>query len=188
MSVKIKSGQTIKDPGEIQQVLSQALTEDHPFKLRIDKQVFTYYTRFTYSPELAEDIENGIHLLIAPLDPPIGNIKIIKSKKVTLELFTEFHLVTAICHFVSRPNPESFELSFPKELILGKQKRDSVRVKIDPAWELAVKAIRPSGIPFTGIPTDISTGGICFFSEASIPIMTKQLRLQIIVQWPARNV
>ncbi|MBF0379659.1 MAG: hypothetical protein HQL69_01495 [Magnetococcales bacterium] len=181
-------GIVVTDPEEIIKIFTQALLEDNPFQLQIGKQVFVYYSRFTIDPQLAEYIENGERLLIAPLDPPIGNIKIIKSKFVTLELFTEFHLVNTKLQFLSRPNPESIELSFPTKLQLGKQKRDSIRVAIDPIWGLEVKAVRPSGITFNGRPTDLSTGGICFSTEAAIPILTKQFRLLLIITWPSRNV
>ncbi|MBF0445049.1 MAG: hypothetical protein HQL68_05625 [Magnetococcales bacterium] len=188
MAEKNKKGKSVTDPEEIKKIFVQALLEDNPFQLQIGTQVFVYYTRFVHDPYLAEYIENGVRLLIAPLDPPIGNIKIIKSKFVTLELFTEFYLVNAKLHFLSRPNPESIELSFPTKLNIGKQKRDSIRVVIDPIWGLEVKAIRPSGISFSGIPTDLSTGGICFSTETSIPIMTKQFRLLLIIIWPSRGV
>jgi hypothetical protein len=184
----VEANKNVTDPEEIINVFTQALLEDNPFQLQIGTQVFVYYTRFTQDPWLAEDIADGVRLLIAPLDPPIGNIKIMSSKFVTLELFTEFHIVNAKLQFISRPNPESIELSFPTELILGKQKRDSIRVTIDPIWGLEIKAIRPSGISFTGIPTDLSTGGVCFSTDTSIPIMTKQFRMQLVIMWPSRGV
>jgi hypothetical protein len=188
MADATNEGKRVTDPEEIIKIFSQALLEDNPFQLQIGTQVFVYYTRFTKDSYLAEDIADGVRLLIAPLDPPIGNIKIINSKFVTLELFTEFYLVNAKLQFLSRPNPESIELSFPTQLLIGKQKRDSIRVSIDPVWGLEVKAVRPSGISFTGIPTDLSTGGVCFSTETSIPIMAKQFRLLIIIMWPSRNV
>jgi hypothetical protein len=181
-------GRRISDPEIIRETLGLALLEDNPFQLQLDQQVFVYYTRFSYDPGLAEDIEQGERLLIAPLDPPIGNMKIRSSKKVILELFTEFHLVEAHVEFLSRPNPSAIELSFPQELLLDKQKRDSIRVSIDPLWGLEVQAIRPSGISIAGRPIDLSTGGLCFLSETSIPIMSKKFRLKIVILWPSRNV
>ncbi|MBF0193894.1 MAG: hypothetical protein HQL71_05015 [Magnetococcales bacterium] len=188
MAEENPTGKIVSDPEEIRNIFTQALLEDNPFQLQIGEQVFVYYTRFTNDSYLAEDIADGVRLLVAPLDPPIGNIKIVNSKYVTLELFTEFHLVNAKIKFLSRPNPESIELSFPDKLLIGNQKRDSIRVAIDPVWGLQVKAIRPSGISFTGIPTDLSTGGICFTTEASFPVLSKQFRLLIIIMWPSRNV
>ena len=171
----------------IKGILERALVENNPFKVQLDKQVFVYYSRFSSEPSLLEDIQNEKHLLISPLDPPIGNIKIINAKKVNISLFTDLHLVEAPIHFISRPDISYLQLSFPTQLILGKQQRDSVRVPVESEWGLIVKAIRPSGISFIGRAQDISAGGLCFFSIGAVPTIAEKSRLKIIIQWPAKK-
>jgi hypothetical protein len=183
----METGETIKNPSTIRRILGQALVENNPLQVRIDNQVFVYYSRFDSEPGLAEDILIGRRLLIAPLDPPVGNIKVLSSNEVYLELFTKSHLVEAKVNFLSRPDPDTIELSFPEEITHGKQKRESVRVPIDPEWQLLVKAIRPSGISFMGRPVDLSMGGTCFFSLGAIPAISENTKLQIAVQWSNRG-
>lgn len=187
MAEAIKSGKVIDDPEVIKETLGQALLENNPFQAQIDEQIFIYYTHFDSEPELADDIKEGRRLLIAPLDPPIGNLKLLKCKAVILELFTELHLLEFSVQFISRLEYGIIELSFPQKIILGKQKRESVRVPIDPKWGLTVEAVRPSGLSFTGRPINLNIGGICFFSTGKTPIIAEQSRLKIIITWPAKN-
>ncbi|MBF0444420.1 MAG: PilZ domain-containing protein [Magnetococcales bacterium] len=183
----METNEILKNPSAIKKILGQALVENNPLQLRIDNQVFVYYSKFDSEPGLAEDIQAGKHLLIAPLDPPVGNIKVLKSKELHLELFTKSHLVSTKVKFLSRPDQDTIELSFPEEIAHGSQKRESVRVQIDPDWQLIVKAIRPSGLSFLGRPVDISMGGVCFFSLGAVPSISENTKLQVAVQWPNRN-
>jgi hypothetical protein len=176
-----------KNIEKIKGILEKALVENNPFRVQLDQQVFVYYSRFSTDPELLEDIQQERHLLIAPLDPPIGNIKIISAEKVLIKLFTDLHLVEVPVKFISRPDISLLQLSFPSELTVGKQQRDSVRVTIEPEWDLIVKAIRPSGISFIGRPVDISTGGACFFSIGAIPSIAEKSKLMVIIQWPSKK-
>ncbi|MBF0383257.1 MAG: PilZ domain-containing protein [Magnetococcales bacterium] len=175
------------DENKIIDILARAVVENNPFKVQLDKQVFVYYSRFSTEPTLLEDIQQQKHILIAPLDPPLGNLKIINAKKTTITLFTELHLVEVPVHFISRPDISILQLSFPKELVVDKQQRESIRVPVEPDWGLIVKAIRPSGISFIGRLHDISTGGLCFLSIGSVPSLAEKSKLEVIIQWPNRN-
>ncbi len=181
------SAETVRSEEEIKKILAQALVENNPFQVRLDDQMFLYYSRFDSAPGLAEDIQDGRRLLIAPLDPPVGNIKMLSSQEVRLEMFTKMLLVEAPVKFLSRPDPDTIELSFPETIIKGRQKRESVRVPIDTDLGLLVKAVRSSGISFMGRPVDMSMGGICFYSLGAIPSIAENSRLQIAVLWPNRG-
>ncbi len=54
-------------------ILEEMISENHPFKIRLNDQEFSYYTRFYNYPTMMKDIHDGKHLLIDPIDPPIGN-------------------------------------------------------------------------------------------------------------------
>ncbi|MBF0456139.1 MAG: PilZ domain-containing protein [Magnetococcales bacterium] len=181
-------GKVITIPLEIREILSQAVLENNPFQLQIDEQIFIYYTHFDPDLNLEEDIQEGNRILIAPLDPPIGNLKLINSKKVTLELFTALHLLEFEVTFLARLEYGTLALSFPDKVVLGKQKRESVRIPIDPKWGLIVHAVRPSGLTFVGRPVDINIGGTCFFCVGNPPPLNEKSRLKIIIKWPARQI
>ena len=176
-----------KNREKIIEILEKAFDENKPLQVQLDKQIFTYYSRFSSDSNLLEDIQEEKHLLIAPLDPPIGNIKIITCYKVNLKIFTDSYLIESPVYFLSRPDIRVLQLSFPKELILGKQQRDAVRIDIAPEWGLIVKIIRPSGLSFLGQPVDLSIGGLSFFSLGAIPAIADKSRVKIIIQWPNKK-
>ena len=164
-------------------ILEEMISENHPFKIRLNDQEFSYYTRFYNYPTMMKDIHDGKHLLIDPIDPPIGNIKIIQSNKVTLESFTSSYLVKASVQFLSRQERNVIKLSYPKALDIEKQKRTDIRVPIDPSWGVIVKVIYPAGMSFLGPVINLSKNGICFVCQTPIANIDKLPSMKLIVIW-----
>ncbi len=177
----------IKDRREIVKVITAALVEDNPVQVQFGKEASSYYSRFRVGADRFEEVENGEHLDIAPLDPPAGNIRIRSTPKINLSFFTTSYSVSAQLDFLETTNRRSMRLSFPETLTLTGQKRESVRVDVDPKWDLVVKALRPSGMSFVTKAQDLSFGGICFYSVGAIPMLAEKAKIRLILQWPSEK-
>ena len=178
-------------------LLVAVLEEKRPVRLMLDKGPFWYYSYF--EPELLESesglimeshtyLEEGQYLLLAPLDPPIGNLKIRNASDVHLELTSKFHLMECVTSLDKITPSRKIRLVFPKSMRQKAQQRLAVRVPVARNMPIVVSVSRPSGIAFEARFRDISTGGASFCSTGAIPKIADHARVDMEVTYPGGTV
>nr|CRH07998.1 Conserved protein of unknown function. Type IV pilus assembly PilZ [Candidatus Magnetococcus massalia] len=168
---------------EIVKLITTAVLADSSVQLRLDEGAIEYFSLFRVTVDNLEELEAGDYLPIAPLDPPIGNVKIRQAERVHLHFFTSDYSAQATTTLQQITTDKSIRLQMPKQLELISQRRNAVRVKIDEKWPVQLKVIRPSGVSFLAVPEDLSAGGVCFKSVGSIPTLSEKARVQLVLNW-----
>lgn len=174
------------DPTEIAKKLLDAFIEDYPVHLLIGEELFD--TRFMMDPVAVEEhLHMGYPLEIAPLLPPVGNIKIRRtSDTITLQLNTETTAIKAETRFVGIEGTNLL-LDYPKKLFLREQQRSTFRVKVESFMGLKTTIIRASGITFPVQLDDISAGGMRFHAYQLVPRMAPSSRFSAVLSWPKQE-
>ncbi|OSM05237.1 hypothetical protein [Magnetofaba australis] len=181
----LKEG-TVDDVEKIISIIIKAIEDNLPVQLTIGEQdPFTYYTYFEREHENTIYLKEARYVLIAALDPPIGNIKIRNAVYVDAQMFTDTTLVRARLRFQKVRESKIIQLSFPAKLEQEPQKRAVIRAKIDPKWALNLEIIRPSGVKFDAKAYDIGTGGLAFYPvKKDLPRITDGSRSEVVIHWP----
>lgn len=189
--------ETLEDVSSIAPLLVAILEEKLPVRLFLGNSSFPYYSSFEW--ELLEDsagqiveskehLERGEYLLLAALDPPIGNIKIRSATEINVEFFTRFHLLNATVTLKQMTSARKLCLTFPESMKQKAQKRASFRAPIDRSAEITVSIIRPSGIAFGAKLADISSGGTAFYPTGATPRISDHSRIEMDITYPEGKV
>lgn len=152
----------VSDPQQIVQLLTEAVQKENFVTVTIPGEQLQFYTLFVQEENSADYLKQRSYVLVAPLDPPIGNMKLRSAKQAQLNFFTDRYVVTAQLDFQQNVANKFLKLSFPAKVNCSSQKRSGVRVKPDRRLKIPLTITRPSGIPFTGQILDISIGGLAF--------------------------
>lgn len=190
--LEIKEG-AVEDKEQILEVLTAVLTENLPVHVQINEAPFVYYSHFDW--ELEENankeivdsklyLEEARYLLLAALDPPIGNIKIRNSEKVTLQFFTQRLLFDCRTSFQQMTAGKKICLAFPGSIAQKPQKRSAFRAPVDRNWDITAEVTRPSGISFNAKLNDISTGGTAFYSMGATPRIAEDSKVNMLFTYP----
>ena len=183
----------VESVGEIAALLIAVLEERLPVRVFLGNSSFPYYSHFEW--ELVEDsqgkvidskvhLEQGRYLLLAALDPPIGNLKIRTATKISVEFFTKFHLLDCIVRLEQITGTRKLRLSFPEKLQQKQQKRSSFRAPIDKDMRLIASITRPSGVVFKALFCDFGIGGAAFYPTGATPRIAEHSRVEMHITYP----
>lgn len=173
--------EAIKDQDQIVRLLEDAVVGSHPITVRLRGVSHPFHSLFDSRSKADLDaFRNGMYLLISPLDPPMGNIKIRFSPVITLSFFTPRRVISCIVTFMATLDG-SLKLGFPTKLFQNPQKRAATRIKIQPDWEITVQVTRPSGLDFAAKIYDISATGIAFYPVDPVPMMLENARIRLLI-------
>ncbi|MEO5363381.1 MAG: PilZ domain-containing protein [Magnetococcus sp. DMHC-8] len=187
----------IDSVAEMVPLLVTVLEEKFPVRVLLGNSSFSYYTHFEW--ELVENelgkilesknyLEEGRFLLLAPLDPPIGNLKIRSASEVRVEFASKFHLLEGVSTLERITPARKICLAFPKNLRQKPQQRLAVRTPVARNMEIVASVVRPSGIVFEAKFRDISSGGVAFYPTGATPTIADHSRVQMTITYPAGKV
>lgn len=156
----------VQEKEKIISVMQAALMSGGPIKVQITGETIQFFTFFALEDSGSADyLLKANILLIAPLDPPLGNLKIRRAPAVVLSFFTDTFIAETRVRFLKVRADRNLELTFPQEITRSKQKRVAARYKVDSSFKYQMRVVRPSGVPFEGKIIDISTGGMAFYAR-----------------------
>lgn len=173
----------IQDEQRIIKLVELALLNENPVQMQIPGENTMFFTRFcTDDRGDLENFSKGVCLAILPLDPPMGNIKVRFAPMVRINFFTDLYIVEASVRFEKIREDRTIQLTFPKRLIQGPQKRSHERVKVDPKLEFILEVIRPSGLSFRGSVLDLSVGGLCFCADENVARLEEGMKVSFTME------
>ena len=188
-----RTEETVTSLSAIADMLVTVLEEKLPVRLFLGRSSLVYYTHLEW--ELVENKEGEVHesahhlrqgeyLLLAALDPPIGNIKVRSATEISMEFFTRFHLLHCPITLQHITGTKKLCFSFPKELQRKPQSRSSFRAPVSRTMDIALTVVRPSGIRFDAKFDDVATGGAAFFPIGTTPRIADHSRLELNITYP----
>ena len=189
--------ETLDSIAQVSQMIINVFQEKLPARVFLGNSSFPYYSHFEC--ELIEDgdgkivnsiahMERGEYLLMAALDPPIGNLKIRSATEINVEFFTRFYLLNCKVTLQRITGTRKLCFSFPTKLTQKPQKRSSFRAPIDRSLDINVSVTRPSGITFKVKLADISVGGTAFYPTGATPRIAEHSRVELDIDYPDGNV
>lgn len=175
------------------EVLVHVLEEKLPVRVFFGHAQFAYYSHLEW--ELVENevgliinskmhLEQGKHLLLAPLDPPIGNLKIRSESDIRVEFFTTKYLIDCVTNLKQITGNRKIRLDFPEKMLKQRQKRTSFRAPVNRSSDVILSVVRPSGIAFEAKLSDLSVGGAAFYPTGATPKIFDGARVIINVTYP----
>ena len=197
--------EVIESTAEIAQLLIAVLEEKLPVRVFLGDYSLPYYSLFESEPvedENGEIIENkngeilynkehlerGGYILLAALDPPIGNIKIRTAAEINVELLTRFHLLECMVELQKITENKKLRLSFPQQINKKPQTRTAFRAPVDVNMDIFVTIIRPSGISFSAKLDNISVGGAAFYPLSVTARIPDNSRVKMDISYPEGNI
>ena len=133
-------------------------------------------------------LEEGRFLLLAPLDPPIGNLKIRSAGEVRLEFSSRSHLLECVTSLEQITPSRKICLAFPKMVRQKPQRRSVIRALVDRTVEIQLSVVRPSGIVFEGIFRNVSTKGGAFYGTGATPNIADNSQVGMTIVYPEGKV
>ncbi|MBF0308572.1 MAG: PilZ domain-containing protein [Magnetococcales bacterium] len=172
--VRERGPDVIRDPARITDIMTQAMTQELPLQLHLDKLPLTYYSGFQ-SPE--EDDPKA--LWISPLDPQEGNAQLAVVSQVEISFFAEKGTMRALLRVEEQAADGSIRLNWPEKLLHDTQKRSLYRVDVDSSCGIKIQLWDSQGKRLPINPLDISTGGISFSSQTVHETLAKGNRVRV---------
>ncbi|MBF8274037.1 MAG: hypothetical protein HW380_3142 [Magnetococcales bacterium] len=174
----------IDDTVQLQQLMA-ILTMDGemPILLHIGDQIFDYHSYLKMAGTRGSS-EKNLYLLIDALTPPIGNIRIRHADMITISLNTTSHNVVMDVGFIERIGGNVLKITFPQEVIVRTEKRKSVRVNIDPAWDVSLEMAVGRKDAFRPKLENVSFGGFYFRAPAQHPKLAADQHRTARFAWP----
>ncbi|MBF0185502.1 MAG: PilZ domain-containing protein [Magnetococcales bacterium] len=174
-----------------------ALEDKLPVRVILGNSTFSYYTHFEW--DLLDDghglvvqsktyLEEGQYLLLASLDPPIGNLKIRSATDIRLEFASKLHRLECESKLLQFTPTKKLRMAFPKSVQQRPQQRLAVRVPVERTTEVVVTVVRPSGIVFEAKFRDISATGASFYPTGATPRIADHSRVQMEISYPEGKV
>ncbi|MBF0158905.1 MAG: PilZ domain-containing protein [Magnetococcales bacterium] len=162
-----QAGTQITDADRIYAILLQLMEGQLPIQVFLGDGLIQYYTCMA-APVQAEGghyLQQRKHLLVAPLEPPKGNEKLVTVDRIRLRFFIERTMMEAQVTFLGLSEDKKLQLSYPQQLIVASQQRAGVRVQVDIEWmpqlQLTVKyADIPAAVKCRLF--NVSAGGLAF--------------------------
>ncbi|MBF0462324.1 MAG: PilZ domain-containing protein [Magnetococcales bacterium] len=178
-------------------LLTTVLEEKFPVQIFLNNAATSFYSHFEW--ELLEDekgqvlqsknyLERGEYLLLAAMDPPIGNLKIRNSTEIRLEFASKHHLIECETTLDLITPARKICLAFPKKLKQKQQQRLAVRVPVERTMTVVASIVRPSGIVFDAKFCDVSSGGAAFFAMGATPRIADHSRVEMTITYPGGKV
>ena len=187
----------VSSMAEMVPLLSTVLQDKLPVQVFLSNAPSAFYSHFEW--ELLEDelgqvqqskayLDQGQYLLLASLDPPIGNLKMRNATEIRLEFASKYHLLECTTTLDTITPARKICLAFPKSLRQKPQQRLAVRVPVERNMNIVISVVRPSGIVFEAKFVDISSGGAAFFATGAIPMIADHTRVDMTVTYPEGKV
>lgn len=190
-----KSGKLLPDAVIIdkRKNLTQLLTlmtmeGDFPINVKIGNQIFDYHSFLKVDMIGGLEGETNLYLIIDALDPAIGNLRIRKSDSVILKMNTHRYNLSFDVNYVEMVERNVLKLSFPEKIIIRTEKRAAIRVTIDRDWGLKTTVTREAGITFPVKIINISSGGIYFQPEATLPTIIGGGHITCHFNWKSQHI
>ncbi|MBF0421738.1 MAG: hypothetical protein HQL73_01975 [Magnetococcales bacterium] len=174
----------IDDSTQLQQLIA-ILTMDGeiPIVLHIGTNIFDYHSSLKMVGSIGSS-EKNLYLLIKALIPPIGNIRIRHADLITISMNSKHFNFVMEVKYLEQPGKNILKMSFPKEVIIRTEKRKSVRVNIDPAWNVTLEAAVGRKKAFTPTVENISYGGFYFKASGNRPNLSPGQKIIFRFSWP----
>ncbi|MBF0194852.1 MAG: PilZ domain-containing protein [Magnetococcales bacterium] len=176
-----------------QKNLTQLLTlmtmeGDFPINVRIGNQIFDYHS-FLKLDMISGDVGvTNLYLIIDALDPAIGNIRIRKSDSVMIRMCTKRHNLEFRVNYLELVKRNVLKLSFPEQIIIRTEKRESIRVSVDKSWGFTGSITRKAGITFPVKLINISSGGLFFQPVGELPSIMDGGEIECHFKWKSQNI
>lgn len=139
-----------------------------PILLQIGHQIFDYHSHLKMATGKGES-EKSMYLLIDALTPSIGNMRIRHADVITIGLNTKAYNVVMNVNFIEQIDSDVLKITFPKEVLIRTEKRKSVRVNIDPTWNVVLDVAIGRKETFKPSLENISFGGFYFKAPKQHP-------------------
>ncbi|MEO5340677.1 MAG: hypothetical protein H7837_09205 [Magnetococcus sp. MYC-9] len=133
-------------------------------------------------------LEEARCLLLAPMEPPIGNLKIRSAGEIRLEFASRTHLLVCVTTLLQITPARRICLAFPKSLQQKPERRAVVRILVDRTLNVVLTVVRPSGIAFEAKFRTISAKGAAFYGTGAIPKIADGSELEMTIAYPEGTV
>ncbi|MBF0110326.1 MAG: hypothetical protein HQL76_14240 [Magnetococcales bacterium] len=178
----------IDDPVLLQQLLTiLTLDGEVPILLHMGDQIFDYHS-FLKMAAGDGGTEKNLYLLIQALIPPIGNLRIRRADLVVLSLNTRAYNVVMEVHFIEQLGNHALKISFPREVIIRTEKRKSVRVNVDAAWNLHLEMAVGRKEVLRPRLENVSYGGFYFKAPEQHPRLDSGGQCLARFLWPSMKI
>lgn len=176
----------VTEQKQIVQILTLLTSETkNPIIVKTEREMFDYHSYLKLHAEDSFD-DASIFLIIDALDPPIGNVRIKVSSLIILRIFSDKFCFEMKVNMLGVKGGK-FKLSMPREIGIQKERRASIRVKIDPKWQIETQGTRMAGMTLPMTMDNISLGGICFYCPEHIPSVIEGLQVDFNILWPSNE-
>ncbi|MEO5364728.1 MAG: PilZ domain-containing protein [Magnetococcus sp. DMHC-8] len=129
-------------------------------------------------------LEEGQYLLLMPMEPPIGNLKVRSATDIRLEFASRSHLLECSTSLLQITPARKICLAFPKVLRQKPERRSGVRVLVDRTMTITLTVVRPSGIVFEAKFRNLSARGAAFFGTGAIPKIADHSQVEVTIVYP----
>ncbi|MBF0161733.1 MAG: PilZ domain-containing protein [Magnetococcales bacterium] len=133
-------------------------------------------------------LEEGRYLLLAPLEPPIGNLKIRSAGEIRLEFASRSYLLGCVTTLVQVTPARKICLAFPKTLRQKRERRAMVRAQVERSLAVVLSVVRPSGIVFEAKFHNISSKGAAFYGTGAVPNIADHSQVGLTIVYPEGKV
>lgn len=175
----------ISDGVQLQQVMAIVTMDGEiPILLHIGDQIFDYHSHLKMAGGVGSP-EKNLYLLIDALTPPIGNLRIRHADVIVISLNTKSYNLVMEVRFIERIGGNIFKISFPKEIVIRTEKRKSIRVNIDPSWDIVMEVAVGRKEAFKPKLENISYGGFYFKAPSQHPRLVSGQDNLIRFSWPS---
>lgn len=125
-------------------------------------------------------------ILLTPLEPADGNLKIRRSKQVHIAFFVGLHLYKTISRFKKVQPVEGgmgIQLDLP-DTLKHTEVRNKPRVEVPESWELRVTVQKRGCEPITAHLQDLSEGGLSFTDPGKKNLLQKGDKVTVSIHGP----
>ncbi|MBF0621069.1 MAG: hypothetical protein HQL54_04005 [Magnetococcales bacterium] len=167
----------------IAEMITSSVVDNFPIQIQLANQGMTYISHFHLQHDGMAALIEGEYIDIAALDPPVGNVRILKCEEVLIQFYTTRHVIETVVPFIERVDQHTLRLGFPDTVYYSHQRRSAYRVEFESSWPVSLKIIRPSGLSFLGKLEDISIGGTLFHAMGPTPRIANKARVTLVIEW-----
>lgn len=172
MSIQEPDAGAITQPATIQALLQTALLDEENVELELDEDPEIYYG-FLLDPPAADGappspgayLASHERILISPVEPATGNIRLQKARKIRLRFHEGTAALQGLTSFIglfSGQGVRAFQLAFPDKLVRYRSRR-TLRAKVTEGVGLKVRIKRQGVDLFEAEVADISVRGLSFY-------------------------
>lgn len=179
-------GVVVTEQKQIIQIMTLLAGENKsPITVKTETQMFEYHSYLKLHKKDSFD-DSSLFLIADALDPPIGNVRVRISSSVVIRVFSEKYCFEMSVNMLGTMKGK-FKLSLPAGITIQKERRSSVRVRVNPKWEVELQGTRMAGVQLPVIVDNLSLGGLCFYCSKHIPHVLQGLQVDLKILWPSHE-